>query len=154
MIRWNMRMWTTSDPVFPKPTRVNLKKNTTVKSLRFTCPYSKDRHLTITIHFEETHRSQNSQRSHMRLRMKNVVDDALKLERVVGVFHRIVVVWSLQFERVRQNVSSLGTTHFTENDKWKLSNCGNYEPCTVTILPLFRWLKLVLQLQRDRNHWS
>ena len=60
-----------------------------------------------------TYRSENSQRSHVRLRVEDVVDDAFEVEGVVGVLHDIVVVRTLQLEWMREDVRPFRTTHFT-----------------------------------------
>lgn len=58
------------------------------------------------------HRTQNTKGVHMRLGMKNVVDNTLKVECIVGVIHNVVTVGSFEFKRMNQNIGSFGTTHF------------------------------------------
>ena len=44
--------------------------------------------------------------------MEDVVNDSLKVERVVGVLHDVVVVGPFQLEWMRKDVSTFRTTHF------------------------------------------
>jgi len=46
--------------------------------------------------------------------MEDVVNDSLKVERVVGVLHDVVVVGPFQLEWMRKDVSTFRTTHFAE----------------------------------------